>query len=245
MDEQKSRGLLLAAGGALAMVAIGIAVAFTILHHDKPSTQPPPAAQAGLVIDVKPGSEIKRDPNQPYRCFKDGQYVGMATLEQCAQKNGVVSGALDVGIDQTGALAAADQFGTVVAPLPPGAKAVNAPAPRGPAVGGPVTITPITPQTATPTQPPPTAAITPQPARGPAATCQRYDRTWTSLGEMPLNTCLQLLYAGHCERPGGALYGRWGDQSLRLVPGRVETSRDDRSFQTLVAQGPGCTIPQL
>jgi hypothetical protein len=240
MDEQKSRGLILALGGALAMVAIGIAVAFAILHHDEPSTEPPPAAQAGLVIDVKPGSEIKRDPNQPYRCFKDGQYVGMATLEQCAQKNGVVSGALDVGIDQTGALAAADQFGTTVAPLPPGARALNAPVP-----GAPVIIAPIAPQPAPAVASPPVAAITPQPARGPAATCQRYDRSWTSLGEMPLNTCLQLLYAGHCERPGGALYGRWGDQSLRLVPGRVETSRDDRSFQTLVGQGPGCTIPQL
>ncbi len=240
MDEQKSRGLILAVGGALAMVAIGIAVAFAILNHDKPSTEPPPASETGLVIDVKQGSEIKRDPNQPYRCFKDGQYVGMATLEQCAQKNGVVSGALDVGIDQTGALAAADQFGTTVAPIPPGAGAVNAPAP-----GAPVVITPIAPQAPPPAAAPPVAAVTPQPARGPAATCQRYDRGWTSLGEMPLNTCLQLLYAGHCERPGGALYGRWGDQSLRLVPGRVETSRDDRSFQTLVPQGPGCTIPQL
>ncbi|MDB5453669.1 MAG: hypothetical protein JWO33_2247, partial [Caulobacteraceae bacterium] len=194
MDEQKSRGLILAGGGALAMAAIGIAVAFAILRHDEPSPEPPPASQAGLVIDVKPGSEIKRDPNQPYRCFKDGQYVGMATLEQCAQKNGVVSGALDVGIDQTGALAAADQFGTALAPLPPGARAVNAPTP-----GAPIIVTPVAPSPAVPAAPP-VAATTPQVARGPASTCQRYDRGWTSLGEMPLNTCLQLLYAGHCER---------------------------------------------
>src|SRR5690348_6717256 len=168
MDSQSSRGLILAAVGGLAMILIGVAVAFAILHHDKPSTEPPPASQAGLVIDVKQGSEVKRDPNQQYRCFKDGQYVGMATLEQCAQKNGVVSGALDVGIDQTGALAAADQFGTTVAPLPPGARAVNAPSP-----GAPVIIAPIAPQPAPSTAPPPVAAITPQPARGPAATCQR------------------------------------------------------------------------
>jgi len=240
MDAQNSRGLILAGAGGVAMIAIGVAVAFAIMHHDKPSEEPPPASQSGLIIDVKQGSEIKRDPNQPYRCFRDGAYVGMATLDECAKKNGVVSGALDVGIDQTGALAAADQFGTTVAPLPPaGAKVVNAPAP-----GTTTTVTVPPPAAAAPAAPPATA-VTPQAARGPSSTCQRYDRTWTSLGEMPLSTCLQLLYAGHCERPGGALYGRWGDQSLRLVPGRVETSRDDRSYSTLLQQGPGCTIPQL
>jgi hypothetical protein len=242
MNSQSSRGLILAGAGGLAMIVIGAALAFAILHHDKPSSEPPPASQAGLVIDVKQGSEIKRDPNQPYRCFKDGQYVGMATLAECAKKNGVLSGALDVGIDQTGALAAADQFGTTLSPLPPG-PAVNAPAAgRGPAVNAPGLAPAPTP---IPVGPPPVAAVTPRPARGPSSTCQRYDHGWTSLGEMPLNTCLQLLYAGHCERPGGALYGRWGDQSLRLVPGRIEVSRDDRTFSTLVQQGPGCTIPQL
>ncbi|HET9159133.1 MAG TPA: hypothetical protein VFN88_00845 [Caulobacteraceae bacterium] len=239
MDSQNSRGLILAAVGGLAMILIGGAVAFGIMHHDKPSAEPPPGSQAGLVIDVKQGSEVKRDPNQQYRCFKDGQYVGMATLEECAKKNGVVSGALDVGIDQTGALAAADQFGTTLSPLPPGV-AANAPAARMSAINAPaIAPAPI------PSNPPAAPAVTPQPIRGPSSTCQRYDRGWTSLGEMPLNTCLQLLYAGHCERPGGALYGRWGDQSLRLVPGRIEVSRDDRSFSTLVQQGPGCSIPQL
>jgi hypothetical protein len=82
-------------------------------------------------------------------------------------------------------------------------------------------------------------------SRGPAAPCQRYDRNWANLGEMPLNSCLQVLYAGHCARPGQAIYGRWGDQTLRLVPGRVEQSRDDRVFRPLAEQGPGCTIPQL
>ena len=167
----------------------------------------------------------------------------MATLEQCAKENGVLSGALDVGIDQTGALAAAQQFGTTVAPLPPGAVAVNAPVKGAPAVIVPTS--PSAPVTTQPVAPPTAPAAALQPTRGPSSTCQRYDHGWTSLGEMPLNTCLQLLYAGHCERPGGALYGRWGDQSLRLVPGRIETSRDDRSFQTLVQQGAGCTVPQL
>lgn len=222
------------------MILVGLATAFTILHRNPDTNEPPPAAQTGLIIDVKQGAEVKRDPNQQYRCFKGGQYIGMATLEQCAKENGVLSGALDVGIDQTGALAAAEQFGSTIAPLPPG-KATNAvaPAPTTPAAAAPV----APPPAAAP--PPPAAPATVQITRGPSSTCQRYDRGWTSLGEMPLNTCLQLLYAGHCERPGGALYGRWGDQSLRLVPGRVESSRDDRAFRTLVEQGPGCTIPSL
>lgn len=241
MNVLKSGGFV-AVAGALAVGAVGAGLAFAILHHDKASNEPPPASQTGLIIDVKQGSEIKRDPSQEYRCFKDGQYVGMATLDQCAQKNGVVSGALDVGIDQTGALAAADQFGTVLAPLPPPA-ALNAPvAPTKPAPAAPQPAPPpVTPSIAAPIGPVAAIPI----VRGPASSCQRYDHGWTSLGEMPLNTCLQLLYAGHCERPGGALYGRWGDQSLRLVPGKVEQSRDDRTFHTLVEQGVGCTIPQL
>lgn len=240
MEFLKSRPFIVAAG-ALVMIAVGVLVAFTIQHRNPASNAPPPASQAGLIIDVQQGAEVKRDPSQQYRCFKDGQYVGMATLEECAKKNGVLSGALDVGIDQTGALAAAEQFGTSVSPLPPGA-AVNGPIPGAP----PAAVMPAPPPPAAPAAAPAaTPTQTTTSARGPSATCQRYDRAWTTLGEMPLNTCLQLLYAGHCERPGGALYGRWGSQSLRLVPGRVEQSRDDRTFTTLVEQGPGCTLPGL
>ena len=35
---------------------------------------------------------------------------------------------------------------------------------------------------------------------------------------MSLNACVQALYAGTCVRPGEALYGRWGETTLRLVP---------------------------
>jgi hypothetical protein len=230
----KSRTFL-ASIGALAMIVIGVSVAFWLLNRHPPSSEPPPASQTGLVIDVQQGAQIKRDPNQQYRCFKNGQYIGMATLEQCAKENGVVSGALDVGIDQTGALAAAQEFDASVAPLPP------APGQVPPAVLQPAPAAPVTapPSAAAP------APAAPTVSRGPSAPCQRYERNWASLGEMPLNACLQVLYAGHCARPGQAIYGRWGDQTLRLVPGRVEQSRDDRVFRPLVEQGAGCTIPQL
>ena len=60
--------------------------------------------------------------------------------------------------------------------------------------------------------------------------------------ELTLNACVQTLFAGHCERPGGATYGRWMSQTLRLVPGRVEVSGDNRSFHTLADQTEGCAV---
>ena len=74
--------------------------------------------------------------------------------------------------------------------------------------------------------------------------CWRYSSgQWRKLpNDLPLGPCVQALFAGRCERPGGATYGRWGQQTLRLVPGRVEISSDDQSFRTLAEQGPGCAI---
>jgi hypothetical protein len=60
---------------------------------------------------------------------------------------------------------------------------------------------------------------------------------------MSLSACAQTLFAGRCEKPGEAAYGRWAQQTIRLVQGKVETSADNRSFHTLVEQGPNCTLP--
>jgi hypothetical protein len=46
---------------------------------------------------------------QPLPCFVDGQPVGQMTLDDCARRNGVASGKLDVGIDRTPAPAFAAQ----------------------------------------------------------------------------------------------------------------------------------------
>jgi hypothetical protein len=59
---------------------------------------------------------------------------------------------------------------------------------------------------------------------------------------MSLSGCVRLLFDGHCEKPGGAAYGRWGPQTLRLVPGAVEISSDNRDFRPLVEQSSGCAI---
>ena len=220
---------VVAALGAVLFAGMGLLLAITILRTTKPSSEPPPASQAGLVVEMKQGP-VQRDPGQEYRCFKAGEYVGMATLDECARRNGVVSGALDVGMDETGALAAAEQFGTAVTPLPPPTAVGIAP----PQDGAVAALPPVTQAQTAPAVP-----------RAPTAPCQRYERRWSSVGDMPLNACLQVLFASRCERSGQASYGRWGDVTLRLVPGRIEQSRDDRNFRTLVEQGPGCTIPQL
>jgi hypothetical protein len=82
---------------------------------------------------------------------------------------------------------------------------------------------------------------------GEVGECLRFGSDgWRSAGDaMTRNACVQILFAGRCQRPGEALYGRWGGQTLRLVPGRVETSPDNRAFAPLVDQGPNCTLPPL
>lgn len=221
MEVLKDRRVLLAGGAALALVA-GLGVALMLMNGAKPSSEDPPASRGGLVVETGRADDTKLDPARPLRCFVGGQFVGETTLAECAQKNGVATGALDVGVDETGALAAADQAGMVLTPLPPPADAPTVPAPA-----------------ATPNAPTPAAVSTP------LAVCWRYaGGEWRKQpGEITLNACAQQLYGGKCERPGGATYGRWGDETLRLVPGRVESSSDNRSFHAIIEQGPGCSIP--
>ena len=78
----------------------------------------------------------------------------------------------------------------------------------------------------------------------PQSACWRHTGSeWRRLpGEMTQSSCVQALFAGRCEGPGEAAYGRWGAQTLRLVPGRVEVSGDNRNFRTLVEQGANCSV---
>lgn len=224
MDFLKDRRVILGGGAALALLAgLGIAVALMSGHKQ---TEAPPASRGGLIVETGRDDDTKLDPARPLRCFVGGAFVGEITLAECAKKNGVATGALDVGVDETGALAAADQAGTVLTPLPP-----------TPAVTAPVTSAP-TPST-TPTAPASASA------NAPLGACWRYaGNEWRRLpGEITLNACAQQLFGGRCEKTGGATYGRWGEETLRLVPGRVEISSDNRSFHTAFDQGPNCSIP--
>lgn len=227
MDFLKDRRIIVFGGGAaLALLAgLGIAVALLAGHDQKP-TEAPPASRAGLIVETGRDDDTRLDPARPLRCFVGGAFVGEITLAECAKKNGVATGALDVGVDETGALAAADQAGTVLTPLPP-----------TPAVAAPAASTAANPSVPTS----PTAAS----AYAPLAACWRYaGGEWRRLpGDITLNACAQQLFGGRCEKTGGATYGRWGEETLRLVPGRVEISADNRSFHTAFEQGPNCSIP--
>lgn len=214
--------LLIAIGAGLAVVA-AVVIALIFSGGRDRSPEPPPAAQGGLTVDVADAPELNT--TRELRCFVDGQFVGMATLTDCARRNGLATDALDVGIDETGALAAAPT-------------AAFAPPPSAP----PVELTEAEQPSQTAPQPVEPSA---QPASG--AACLRHTGSdWRSLSSnMSLNACVQALYAGTCVRPGEALYGRWGDVTLRLVPRRVEQSSDNTRFRTLAEQDRSCQFPGL
>lgn len=220
MEFLKDRRIVLAIGGGVALL-LGILIAATIMNGDKGPNTPPPAAIGGLVVETGRDDDTKLDPTRPIRCFVGGLFVGELTLTECARRNGVATDALDVGVDETGALAASDVAGTILAPLPPPA-AQQQPAPVEP------------------------TASQPSPVQAAGNACWKYaGATWSRVGSMDLNSCVQTLYAGQCEQRGGASYGRWGDQTLRLVRDRVEISSDNRRFRTLVEQGANCSIPSV
>jgi hypothetical protein len=222
----RSRLLVIVGGAVLVMLIAGLAAVLFKARDQSPRT-PPPASAGGLVVQTGQVDDGKRDPNKSLRCFVAGKFEGVETLADCARKNGVATEALDVGIDQTGALAAADgQGGAALTPLPP-------PASSSP----PADIPDATP-----------IAVPPASPRGPVADCLRYNGSaWRKVGTaMPLSACVQALFSGRCEKPDDASYGRWGENALRLVPHRVEMSDDNRSFRTVVEQiDDGCVIPQF
>ncbi len=214
---------MLALGGmAIALVA-GLAVAFFIVRKPNATSEAPPASQGGLVVQTGRDDDIKLDPMRPLRCFVSGRFVGELPLSACAKRNGVATGALDVGLDPSGALAASGGAGSDITPLPP----------------EPVT----TAEDASGAEP--SAAPGEAADSRPSAACWRYaNGAWSPLsGDFSAGACAQALFAGQCVRPGGALYGRWGERTLRLVPGRVEISADNRNFRTLAEQGGACPSP--
>lgn len=222
----KDNRILILIGAAVAVV---IAVVIGLLvsgGRDDGLAEPPPAAQGGLTVDVADAPGL--DQTRELRCFVDGQFVGMATLTDCARRNGLATDALDVGVDASGALVAAP---TASLTPPPEAPPETAGEPLPDA-------TPV--DSTQPAQP------SAQPASA-GAQCLRYTGSdWRQLSSgTSLNQCVQELYAGTCVRPGEALYGRWGETTLRLVPRRVEQSPDNNRFRTLAEQDRSCQFPGL
>jgi len=218
-----NRTILAIGAGVAVLAAIVIALVFSAGGDKTPEA--PPASKGGLNVELAeaPSLEATRE----LRCFVNGQYIGMATLADCARRNGLATDALDVGLDETGALAAAPT-------------AAFAPPPELPSVD-------LTQLDATP-QPNPVEASRPAPAPAAAGSaCLRHTGSeWRSLSQgMSLNACVQALYAGTCVRPGDAQYGRWGDITLRLVPRRVEQSNDNSRFRVLAEQDRECQFPGM
>ncbi|MDO1559907.1 hypothetical protein Q0812_10775 [Brevundimonas sp. 2R-24] len=209
-------------GGALAAVAVAVVAGVLLTRGGGEEKKAEPLPPSGLQLDVAEAPTL--DPDRELRCFVDGQFVGMATLSVCAERNGVAAQALDVGLDESGALVAAPTASLAPPPeLPP---LVEEPEPK------------------------PVETSQPEPAPQPApsgSACLRFNgSSWTQLSpNMSLNACVQALFAGECQRPGGASYGRWGEVTLRLVPRRVEQSFDNRRFVTLVEQTRNCGIPEI
>lgn len=222
---QPRRGLPLMALGGLAALLAGGAIAWVLASGD-PSDTPPPASEGGLVIDSSAVDDGRIDPGKALRCFVQGQFVGELTLTDCARRNGVATDALDVGLDETGALAAAQAAGAALIPLPPVEE------------DPPVEVDSALP---------PAEAEAPEAEATAPGTCWRHGGgRWRRVAEeSDLNTCVQTLFAGRCERPGGATYGRFGQQTLRLVAGKVEISDDNRAFRTLAPQAPDCSLPPV
>ena len=108
MDFLKDRRIVVLGGGAAVALLAGLGIAAALLAgHDQKQTEAPPASRAGLIVETGRDDDTKLDPARPLRCFVGGAFVGEITLAECAKKNGVATGALDVGVDETGALAAA------------------------------------------------------------------------------------------------------------------------------------------
>lgn len=218
MPSPNNRTILAVGAGVAILAAIILALIF---GRGDPSPEAPPASRGGLTVDVADAPSL--EPTRELRCFVDGQFVGMATLSDCARRNGLATEALDVGLDETGALAAAPT-------------AAFAPPPTLP-----VEVATLPPEPTT------TPAPSAQPTQQGGSACLRHTGSdWRSLSNnMTLNACVQALYAGTCVRPGDAQYGRWGETTLRLVPRRVEQSSDNVRFRTLAEQDRSCNFPGL
>jgi hypothetical protein len=223
--------VILAVGAGLAILAAVVLALLFMGGGDeaKKATTEEPDTTTGLTVDVADAPELQ--PSRELRCFVDGQFVGMATLANCAERNGLATDGLDVGLDASGNLAAAPTASFAPPPdLPATDLGEGNPEPVE-ATGG--------------QNPQPAQASRAQQAGG--APCLRYvGSEWRQLsGGLSLNECVQALYAGTCVRPGEAQYGRHGNLTLRLVPRRVEQSNDNTRFRVLADQDRGCQFPSL
>ena len=229
MNAFQDRRVLIGLGAGAAVLA-GVALAALLAKSGAPAGNSTEGNSTGRGLQVQMGGdEAKVDPNKMLRCFVGGKFVGQASLADCAKKNGVSAQALDVGLDQSGELAAANGDAQLQPLPPPDAAAANTVAPA-------------------PAPIPPVPAPKPVPSVSIASVgdCLRFSGDgWRDAagGQATINACVQALFPARCPKAGEAIYGRWSGQTLRLVPGRVEISSNNRDFHTIAEQNPGtCAI---
>lgn len=230
MQFPKDNRVILAVGAGLAILA-AIVLALVFGGSRQPASPTGPTDEpGGLQVDLADAPAL--EPTRELRCFVDGQFIGMATLSDCARRNGLATDALDVGLDETGNLAAAPTASFAPPPALPAKAMAGMDDPAA-------TIDPAGDGTATPSEP--------RVERVSGTPCLRFTGSeWRQISaDMSLNQCVQSLYAGTCVRPGDAQYGRHGTLTLRLVPRRVEQSNDNARFRILADQDRNCQFPGL
>jgi len=223
--------VILGVGAGLAVLA---AIVLALMFGGKrDQTEAPPVNRpAGLQVDLADAPSL--EPTRELRCFVDGQFVGMATLADCAQRNGLATDGLDVGLDASGNLAAAPTASFSPPPELPTSEVADLNTNLG------------NPDQALPEKPGAQPGES-QVQRASGAPCQRYTGSeWRQISaDMSLNQCVQALYSGTCVGPGDAQYGQHGGLTLRLVPRRVEQSTDNKRFRILADQDRNCQFPGL
>lgn len=224
MEFLKDRRVQLIGGAVLALLA-GLALAIGVALRPRAEDGPPPASEGGLVVQTGHSNVQALDPAKPLKCYVNGRLAGEMTVADCAKRNGVATGALDVGVEPSGEVAAAASPSNVTIPPPP-------PPPNGTdTAGGSDEM----------------AGADESESTSGGRPCYSHDGgVWSRAPGAPtLGACVQTLFAGQCVAPGAAVYGRWGSKSLRLVLGKVEISDDGRNFRTLAVQTGACAIPDL
>lgn len=210
------------------VIALGLALVMAMVlsanHKNEPLMN---TAPTGLQVQVGEAPSVAMQ--KSLRCFVKGEFVGQFSLAECAKKNGVAAQSLDVGLDDNGQPTAAPTASLAPPPVRPIADPVNDTMANGD-VEGSQTEEVIPKITST--------------AKGPLGACLRFlGGEWHQLkSAVTVGQCVQILYDTRCERPGSAAYGRWSNQTLRLVPGRVEISDDNENFRTFIEQGKGCSV---
>lgn len=213
MRPSEQRNLIVAVGGGGAVLIVGVVAAMLLRQPAPPAAPPHPRTSAGLQVELG-----AKDANAPLRCFVNGRFVGMETTARCAEQNGVPPGALDVGVDASGALAGGEAGSVALRPVEAASPPAAALAPAAGAGAG-------------------------EPPVADTRDCLRYGPAgWRSAGTSSLDACVRTLFAGRCVDQGDAIYGRWGSQTLRLQPGRAEISSDNKNFRTLTKQAADCSF---